>query len=71
MKSFKLGIKLIVNFGKYIKVILRYFSVGRNCFFYSGRYEIWDSIVIYYIEVSLVFDWVGLDFECNVEFLEG
>ncbi|MCL2929921.1 MAG: lipocalin-like domain-containing protein [Trichodesmium sp. MAG_R01] len=71
LKSPKLGIKLIANLGKYIKATLRYFSAGRNCLSYSGRYEIRDSTVIHHIEVSLVPDWVGLDFERNVEFSEG
>ncbi len=71
LKNAKLGLELIANLGKYIKASLRYFSAGRNYLSYSGKYEIRDSTVIHHIEVSLVPDWVGLDFERNVEFSEG
>ncbi len=70
LKNAKLGLKLITNIGKYIKASLRYFSAGRNYLSYSGKYEIRDSTVIHHVEVSLVPDWVGLDFERNLEFSE-
>ena len=71
LKNVKLGLQLIANLGKYIQASLRYFSAGRNYLSYSGKYEIRDSTVIHHLEVSLVPDWVGLDFERNVEFSEG
>ncbi len=71
LKNAKLGLQLIANLGRYIKASLRYFSAGRNYLSYSGKYEIRDSTVIHHLEVSLVPDWVGLDFERNVEFSEG
>ncbi|MEB3340710.1 lipocalin-like domain-containing protein [Okeania sp.] len=71
LKNAKLGLELIGNLGKYLKASLRYFSAGRNYLSYSGTYQIRGNSVIHNLEVSLVPDWIGLDFERNVKFSEG